>query len=286
MHHRSELAQATLTEVAQLPRMQVLAAHLKGLPWLQVWRDRQHRAHFLSAGGFASYYGVFSSFSEAKASLPESREHDQGALAAEYIEARSQRVFCYDYPVIFWLSEAFRAGAATVFDIGGSVGVHYRAYRTYLDYPPSLEWQVCEVPAIAQIGRELAERDGESQLTFTETLDPGTVQADVWISAGAIHYIEGARPRSLLAACKRRPKHLLLNKLPLYDGDEFVSAQNIGENSFVPHYLYNRQQFISEIESTGYLLIDAWEVPERHFYLPDHPEKSFGKYSGLYFRAA
>lgn len=277
-----------LTDIAiaasHVPGLAMLAEPIKRLPLIQRWRERRHLAYFLSKDGFTSFHGVFRSFSEVRESLPKSKEHNQRALAAEYVEVRCHRVFSHDYPVIYWLSEAFRSGATSVFDIGGSVGVHYHAYKKLLAYPQSLAWQVCDVPDIVQIGRELAARSSATQLTFTETLDPGSVQADVWISAGAIHYIEDARPSSLLAACKHRPKHLMLNKLPLYDGGDFVAAQNIGENSYAPQYVYNRQHFVTDIENLGYRLVDSWQVPECSFYLPGHPEKSFRTYSGLYFR--
>jgi len=285
----SGVLQTKLADIAiaasQLPGLRVLAEPLKRQRSILRWRERRHLAYFLSEAGFASFYGVFRSFSEARDSLPKTREHNQRALAAGYVDVRCHRVFCYDYPVIYWLSEAFRIGATSVFDIGGSVGVHYHAYKQVLAYPQSLTWQVCDVPDIAQVGRELAAGSGATQLTFTETLDTGSVQADVWISAGAIHYIEDARPSSLLTTCKHRPGHLILNKLPLYEGSDFVSAQNIGENSFAPQYVYNRQRFITDIECLGYRLVDAWEVPECKFYLPGHPEKSFTTFSGLYFRA-
>lgn len=270
---------------SQLPGLRVLAEPIKRLPLILRWREQRHLAYFLSEAGFTSFYGIFRSFPEARDSLPKSKEHNQRALAAEYVEVRCHRVFAYDYPVIYWLSEAFRSGATSVFDIGGSVGVHYHAYKKLLAYPQSLTWQVCDLPDIAQIGRELAECSAATRLTFTETLDPGSVQADVWISAGAIHYIEDARPSSLLAGCKHPPRHLILNKLPLYEGGDFVSAQNIGAHSFAPQYVYNRQRFVTDIESLGFHLVDSWDVPECSFYLPGHPEKSFGKYSGLYFCA-
>lgn len=272
-------------KAAQLPGFRSISERLKRLSAIRSWRERRHLAHFLSLEGFRSFYGVFNSFSEARDSLPESEEHNQRALTPQYVNVRCNRIFSYDYSVIYWLSEAFRQGATSVFDIGGSVGVHYHAYRKILVYPQSLTWQVCELPAIAQVGRELAERRHATQLTFTETLDPGTVQADVWLSAGAIHYIENARPNLLLAACRHRPEYFILNKLPLYDGDDFVSAQNIGKHSFAPQYVYNRQRLVTDIEGTGYRLVDSWEVPECSFYLPGHPEKSFNKYSGLYFCA-
>src|SRR4051812_22234190 len=42
---------------------------------------------------------------------------------------------------------------------------------------------------------------------------------------------------------------------------------------------------VERIEAVGYTLRDAWPVPERALYVPLHPERSFGCFSGLYFRA-
>lgn len=285
---RTRVLQHTLADIAittsQLPGLRALAESLKQLPLILRWRERRHLAYFLSDEGLGSFYGIFRSFAEARASLPKTKEHNQSALTAEYVEVRCQRVFGYDYPVMYWLSEAFRSGATRVFDLGGSVGVHYHAYKKLLVYPESLTWQVCDLPEIARAGRDLATRSGAAALTFTETLEPAVVDADVWLSAGAIHYIEDGRPNSLLARCKHPPKHLILNKLPLYDGGDFVSAQNIGAHSFAPQLVYNRQRLVKDIESLGYHLVDSWEVPERSFYLPGHPERSFKTFSGLYFR--
>lgn len=259
---------------------------VKRVPQFQRWRDHRRLAHFLSPDGFASFYGVFNNFAEARRCLPESKEFDQRALAAEYANERMHRVYCYDYPIMFWLNIAFARGAVSVFDIGGSVGVHYHAYKKLLAYPQGLTWQVYEVGSIAQIGRELAESSEAPGLEFTDKLSPSVIDADIWISAGAIHYIDNARPSSLLLACARRPRHILLNKLPLYEGDDFVSAQNLGENSFAPHHVYNRTRFITDITNIGYRLVDSWEVPERSFYLPGHPERSFKRFTGLYFCAS
>lgn len=257
---------------------------VKRLPVLRDWRRRRQLARFLSPGGFTSRFGVFSTFAEARAFLPVSAGFNSREIVREYVEVRCNRVYCYDYPVMFWLSVAFAEGARSVFDIGGSVGVHYHAYRKLMSYPDSFAWLVCDVPAAVQIGREIALQREAPNLEFTDRLDPRTVRADVWISSGAIHYIEEARPNALLRACPAPPAHVILNKLPLYEGEDFVSTQNIGKGAFAPHYVYNRDRLVSDIEGEGYRLADAWEVPERSLYLPGHPEKSFDKYSGLYLR--
>ncbi|HCF7139904.1 TPA: methyltransferase, TIGR04325 family [Pseudomonas aeruginosa] len=264
---------------------QVLRRILEGpltRPALQRWRRRR----FFSVTGFAGYFGVFEDFAQARAWLPDSPEFDHAALAAEYVDIRTKKVFAYDYPVMWWLDRAFRDGATKVLDIGGSVGVHYYAYRRYLEMPHNLSWHVVEVPAIASIGREMAFHAEVGVLGFSDTaaLAQALDGNDIWISAGALHYLENEHPADLLAEGGNRPQHILLNKLPLYDGDDYVTTQNIGDGCFSPMYVYNRQRFISDIEAQGYVLRDEWQVHERAIYLPGFPERCVPVFSGLYFR--
>lgn len=267
-----------------LPR-RPLIAQIKQLPIVQRLLEQRRLAFFQSPEGFTSHYGVFRSFDEAREFLPPTREYDLEVLGREYVDERMHRVYAYDYPVMLWLQQAFDDGATSVIDIGGSIGVAYYGYAKYMKYPDALDWQVYEVPAICTLGRRIATAQGANPLGFVEALDPAGMDADVWMSAGAIHCIEDGQAHTLLARSKRKPKHIILNKLPLYAGEDFVSTQNIGEGSFSPHFVYNRERYIRNIEAEGYRLIDAWDVPERSLHVPGHPERSFRKYSGLYFRA-
>ncbi|PNG48965.1 MULTISPECIES: methyltransferase, TIGR04325 family [unclassified Variovorax] len=250
-------------------------------PALLLWRRKQ----FLSREGHGFYFGLFDSFEAARAWLPKNPEFGQDALATEYVDVRTKKVFAYDYPVMWWLEHAMRGGATRVLDIGGSVGVHYYAYRRYIDMPAALRWHIVEVPTMISIGRKLAADTGASALDFTEDLQQAVTEeaADIWISAGAIHYFEDATPGLLLKNCRARPRHVLLNKLPLYKGESFITAQNIGEGAFAPMHVYNRGRFIRDIEAMGYSLRDEWPVHERSLYLPGHPERSFPSFTGLYF---
>ncbi|GER12774.1 methyltransferase, TIGR04325 family [Variovorax boronicumulans] len=251
-------------------------------PALLRWRRQQ----FLSEAGFGSYFGVFDSFAQARDWLPASPEFDHAALAAEYVDVRTKRVFPYDYPVMWWLDRAFRDGANRVLDIGGSVGVHFYAYRRYVEMPRDLSWRVVEVPAIASIGRDMVGRPGAEAdgLSFTGDLEHVMGGGDdIWIAAGSLQYFENARPGELLRHCAVRPRYLLLNKLPLHDGQDYVTAQNIGAGCFSPVHVYNRKQYVEEIEARGYVLRDQWPVLERSLYLPGFPERCVPQFSGLYF---
>jgi hypothetical protein len=103
-------------------------------PLLLSWRRRQ----FFSPEGFGFYFGLFDSFESARRWLPASPGFSHEALVAEFADQRTRRVFAYDYPVMWWLQRAFGEGASEVLDIGGSVGVHYYAYRSYVDMPAGL----------------------------------------------------------------------------------------------------------------------------------------------------
>jgi putative methyltransferase (TIGR04325 family) len=261
--------------------------------WARRWLDgslarhalRHRREHrFLSDAGFCAYYGVFESFAEARAWLPPSREFNNEAVAADFTEHRTAQIFAYDYPMLWWLERALRGGARRVLDIGGSVGVHYLAYRRYLEMPADLTWLVAELPKTALLGRELAAQRQAPALHFTDDMAHALQQpSDVWLSAGAIQYVEHGRPDQLLRRASTRPRHLLLNKLPLYPGEDYVTTQNIGWGSFSPLYVCNDARFIADIEALGYTLADRWDVPERSLYLPGDSARKVPCFSGLYF---
>lgn len=256
----------------------------KATPPIHALRRARARAEFLSPAGCPRCWGAFGDFAAARASVPASAEFDTESLVDAYVHDRTAHVFAYDYPVMWWLREAFAGGATSVFDLGGSVGVHYYAYRPHLTYPAGLTWTVREVPTLVRRGRELAEQWGAPGLTFTDTLDATDAAADVWLSAGALQYVEGAASLGAwLAASRRPPAHVIVNKVPLYDGPAFVTSQNIGDGAFTPFHVYQRGRFIAEVEAAGYRLVESWETPERQLRLFDDPARSFGPYSGVYF---
>lgn len=262
-----------------------LARQVRDLPLLRSAFLRWRQQQFLSSAGYGRHFGLYQSFKEARESLPPRPDFDHAALATEYVEVRTKKVFPYDYPVMWWLDKALKEGSRSVLDIGGSVGVHYYAYRRYIDMPDDLRWHVVEVPSMVSIGQDLAMRHGVDALHFHSRLDEPIASGthEIWISAGAIHCLEEGRPDQLLQQCARRPDHILLNKLPLYAGDDFVTVQNIGEGAFAPVHIYNGDRFIQRIRALGYTLRDRWAVPERSMYLPGHPQRFCSSFTGLYF---
>ncbi|MDM0035358.1 methyltransferase, TIGR04325 family [Variovorax sp. J22P271] len=257
---------------------------LRQLPNAPVLRSvllRLKSEEFHTPAGFCKYFGVFECFDAARAWLPRNEGFDNAALVRGY-QQHARHVFAYDYPMMWWLQLAFRDGARTLLDIGGSYGVHYYAYGRYLQMPDDLIWEVAELPAMIAIGREFAARK-TTALRFTRDVREAGRRATIWLSSGALQYMDEGRLDRWLQMSGARPSHILLNKLPIYDGSDFVTAQNIGCDCYAPVHVYNRAKFVSEVEGLGYTLKDEWKVHERSLWIPGHPECAIQAFSGLYF---
>lgn len=106
---------------------------IKAMPVYRHWYLSRECQRFFSEPDSHLCFGVFRSFDQARAWLPQSKEFDDDALADEYVNIRTRRIFAYDYPMIYWLNRAIGQGARKVLDIGGSVGVHFIAYQQFID---------------------------------------------------------------------------------------------------------------------------------------------------------
>lgn len=247
---------------------------------LGVLGDRAVRHRFVRK--FGSVYGAFPTFKAARAAagaLPTS--FDQEAFTREY-DDRLDRSFLYDYPVIFHLSRIMGHGDIVIGDLGGHVGLHYYAYRSKIDLDAVFEWRVCDVPAVTAAGRELAcQRGVASKLRFIDALQE-LDGCDVLISAGALQYIERPRLHELIAGFSKRPRHVIVNKVPLYSGPDIVTLQN-GRVAYPPHYLFNREAFLASMNALGYKIVDEWLDPSITCYVPLHPARC-PAYSGLVFQ--
>ena len=228
------------------------------------------------------FRGVHASFAEAEQSAPPVKSLGYDAAdAGGWYPAKRTGIQLEDYPVTYWLRDAFKDGS-TVFEIGGHVGIAFYGFTQVMEYPAGLQWTICDVPTVAAAGEALARERGEPRLRFvTKPSDvPG---ADIVIAAGALQYIESPTLGETLAAMRHRPKHVLVNVTPVYDGPSFVTLQNLG-NVYCPYRVFNRSEFVASLDAAGYGLIDSWQKPRR-FEIPGHPDRSFDHYSGFYFRA-
>jgi len=248
----------------------------------RLWRplfERLYERRFArdAAGEFR---GVFSNFGQANLSAPKTKP--TGFNTQEYAKEFSNRrgkIFSFDYPVLFWLEKLLHENCV-VFDYGGHLGTHFYAYAKYLAYPRGMRWIVCDLPLITRAGNDLAMKMNAQGLSFTNDFD-SAASSNILIAAGSLQYIEAPSLSVSLRNLARLPAHLLLNKLPLYDGPKFVTLQN-GGPSFHPQYIFNREEFIADLEAVGYHLKDQWSVQTHSGYIPFHPARSFPYHSGLY----
>jgi putative methyltransferase (TIGR04325 family) len=267
---------------------------IKQIPFAkQVYRyikETQYKRQFVN-DCYGCFYGVFETFEQAKQVAPKTKSigYDNAELAQEYQqmlednnwENSGRLVASYDYPVLFWLNSIFNnEGVNTIFDFGGNVGIHFYNYAKYLVYPKDLQWTVCDMPAIVKAGREIADKRSVKNLDFV--IDFKDIRSqEIFISSGAIQYVENLA-KMLLPYHK--PKHLLINRLPLYNnGKQFVTLQN-GGKVFYPQYVFNKTEFIESLNNIGYELIDIWEDSQDSCIIPLYPEKSVYFYYGLYLK--
>lgn len=242
-------------------------------------RDRlAHRGKPLN-----SCQGVYASFAEAMRAAPPYRPVGYDAAdSAQWYLNKLDSLLLEDYPVVYWLRSAFEAGSRSVFEIGGHIGEAYYGFQRVLTYPEDVSWTICDVPTIAEAGRKLAAERGRTNLQFvTDPRHPDG--ADILVAAGALQYFEPPTLVDTLAAYRVRPRHILVNVTPVYDGPSFVTLQYIG-SAYCAYRIFNRQEFVQSLEAIGYRLVDAWRK-DRAFRVEGRPDKSFEHYSGFYFRS-
>ncbi|WP_199099426.1 TIGR04325 family methyltransferase [Dyella sp. ASV21] len=256
------------------------ASHWPGIGGLLRARyERRFRAHDSTMRNL--YRGVYSSFAEAQASIPQSllQGYDNAASASFYRE-RTRRVFLNDYPAMWWLSRLFEEGQTSVFDLGGHIGIAYYAYQRYFRYPDTVRWTVMDVPAVMEAGAAWAEKnDSLRHLSFTSRPEDAG-DANVFFAAGSLQYLDYTLAQ-LLAQLDRRPAHLLLNSVPIHMTVSYFTVQNTGV-SCCPYRVIAEREFVDGLRELGYVVRDRWENTDRRCDIPFYPAHSLDRYFGLY----
>ncbi len=227
------------------------------------------------------FRGVYATFADAEASIPKGERvgYDHAELAGLY-RHRMTKACQSDYAVLFWL-RGILGPRSFVFDFGGHIGVSYHGWRTYLEYQPEMRWLVCDVPAITQVGRELAAELSAPHLAFTTDPTEGS-GCDIFLTAGALQYVDETLPALLGRMGGPLPRHLIVNKLPLYDGESFVTVQSTGR-AFHAYRIDNREAFVASVRALGYRVVDDWSNREQSCAIPFTRGHDIDAYSGYYF---
>ena len=227
------------------------------------------------------YSGEFRTFEDARTSIPPGKPvgYDLPEFAGWYRE-RLDQIQVEDYPMLFWLSRVL-PGVQRVFDFGGHVGLHFYSWRSVLDLPKALRWQVCDVPAVVESGRLLArDRECLSQLSFTVEIQDAD-GADVFIASGSVQYLEPGFLGRALRRLRVAPRHLLLNKVPVHDTRDFVTVQDTGA-SFNPYTVRSRDRLNAELSEAGYAQVETWKNPYG-CRVALRPDLEVPKYTGEYW---
>lgn len=253
------------------------------LTWVRPAVAAAHARRFnRRVGSVRLFRGIYPDYAAALRDIPADRQrgYDNAAAAQRLVHERL-RLIPSDYPILFWLSRLL-PGQRLLFDWGGNIGTSYLAYRRILPLPAELSWLVNDVPAVVALGEQLAEQEGAPNLRFTTTLDT-LAEADILLAAGSIHFIED--PLGDLARAAALPRHILLNKVPVYDRPAAVTLQNFG-SALCPNHLFNGADLRARFEQWGYRLVDSWQVLELGCQIPLFPEHCIDAYSGFYFERA
>ncbi len=226
------------------------------------------------------FRGVYRSFAEAEASIPAGQRvgYDHDEMQGMY-RHRMEKANQSDYAVLFWL-KGLLDDRTVVFDFGGHVGVAYHAWRRYLAYPAGMRWICQDVPAITREGEALTRERPSEHLSFTGDVADAR-GCTIFLAAGALQYVEedGA---AMLRRIGHLPAHVILNKMPVYDGEPFVTVQSTGR-AFHPYQIYNREQLVAGYTALGYRLVDDWQNREQSCHVPFTRDKHIDAYSGFYF---
>ncbi|WHZ20154.1 MAG: hypothetical protein OJF55_002303 [Rhodanobacteraceae bacterium] len=256
---------------------------MRQAPVLGPWLERRYRRKFARQRiDYNAYCGVYPDYASALAAAPDTlpKGYDHAETALLYA-ARTRYILACDYPAMFWLQRLFAEGCASVFDLGGSIGIKYYAFRRYLDYPPNLRWTVSELPTVAAAGTEwAAEHDQHRQLAFTR--DPAEADGqDILFASGSLQYLDYTLA-DLLKPMARRPRHVLITVLPLHPERGFYTIQNMGA-LYCVYGIAARPEFVAQMQDLGYAVRDQWDQPDRECEIPFHPECRVEKYYGFLF---
>ncbi|NJL21110.1 MAG: methyltransferase, TIGR04325 family, partial [Leptolyngbyaceae cyanobacterium SM1_3_5] len=234
----------------------------------------------------------FSSYEEAFSTIPTAMLSGYGQCyqQAEFYDASNKEnaenmkvIDRYnksiDYPVLVWLREAF-TDSSKVFDLGGNMGYGYYSYQRSIPYPATLSWTVCELPEVVEAGKRMLKTIDSPGLSYTTDVADAE-GSEILLTCGTLQYLEPSLAKCL-EPLATKPRHLIVHNVPMYDGEEYFTHQNLIP-ACAPYKIQNRSQFLASLNCLGYEVIDSWEV-DRTCRIPFHPERFVKAYCGFYLR--
>ncbi len=186
----------------------------------------------------------------------------------------------WDYPILYWAKNLL-PHSKTLLDAGGHMGTKYRAFQPYLDFPDNFTWIIYDVPAIVNAGRNKAREEGLTELQFVDQIeDCGPI--DLCLGSGLLQYLD-IPVSQLLGQLTELPVHILFNKVAFHRQGPLFTLERIGK-SLVPYQMRNEAEFLDEMQTVGYELVDRWAIPSLAHKIDTHPELGRSENAGFYFR--
>jgi putative methyltransferase (TIGR04325 family) len=213
---------------------------------------------------------------------PENRiGYNQEETKAVFSSVPTTRVRSADYPILLHFRNLLKPGMKVV-DLGGNIGMAYYTALKYFPLPDPLEWMICDVPALIETAKLVAEREGEKSkaLRYVNSIEEAGT-CDILFSSGTLQFLE--EPLAvLLRKMPELPKTLLINRIPMWDRKAIATIHDIGF-CVCPYCIFNRQEWIQSIKELGYELVDDWPCPESTFSVRFRPDLRLNAYHGFYF---
>lgn len=240
--------------------------------------ERQARQAFIANSEHNLFLGVFTSWDEATAAARNYGRDGYDNIESANLYVHRTRIDAHDYPALYWITRSIREGYSSVFDVGGSVGIKYLAFREALAAPVELRWMVQDVPAVAQRGRELAQQRGDqTTLQFTDRFDDGD-GIDLLYASGVLQYLPHTLGE-LLQGYQRLPRRIVINTAAIHPDKEFFTVNSIG-TAFCPYRVQTQAGLIRGLTTRGYRLREVWTNTGKPLVIPLRPEYSIQNYSG------
>jgi putative methyltransferase (TIGR04325 family) len=251
------------------------------LPFVNTVLYLAHKTEFAQGRPMNGYCGIFDSFEQARKSIPPNKK--AGYDNPEMGKAQSSsmgKLNHEDYPVLFWL-QGGPPEIRTLFDLGGHFGELFYAYRKYLKFPKDFTWRIFDVPTILSEGKRVAGELDATGLQFTANPEDAD-GADVLLASGSLQYMPEDFLPSTLGLLQKKPRHVIVHRMPLHDEKSFITVQATGP-VFCPYTIAHRQTLVDRMAAHGYKVIDSWSL-KRALVIPFHPDYRLDTYSGIYFR--
>lgn len=233
----------------------------------------------------AELTGTYPDFGSAMAAIPSwAVAGYNNEEAVEVGLEKMCKVIDWDYPVMFWLERELAARGdrwTHLLDAGGHVGTKYRAFSRLMNLS-KVKWEVYELPPMVKAGAEMAKRDGlQEKLSFSSDVAK-TGKADILLCSGLLQYLDEPFPK-FVSRLPARPDVIIMNKVALRDGKTIFSLQR-GGPAYLPYQIRERGEFMHDLDTLGYEVVDAWQIQYLTHTIASHPEVGCSESWGFMLR--